>query len=68
MQALLTAGQKLVAELQNREGIAFLRTELNKQPLLIIAARGAIPVELLAGAVAALQQALESQGIKTKAV
>ena len=68
MQALLTAGQKLVNELQNREGIATLSLTLNGKPLVLFAARGQVPAELLAGAVAALKQALESQGIKTKAV
>ena len=68
MQALLTAGQKLVKELQNREGIATLSLTLNGKPLVLFAARGQVPAELLAGAVGALEQALEAQGIKTKAV
>ena len=68
MQALLTAGQKLVAELKNREGIASLTLDLNGKPLTIFAARGQVSAELLTGAVAALKQALEGQGIKTKAV
>ena len=68
MNALLTAGQKLVAELQNREGIASLSLTLNNKPLVIFAARGHVPAELLTGAVGALKQALEQQGIKTKAV
>jgi hypothetical protein len=68
MQALLTAGQKLVAELSNREGIASVSLQLNGKPLVLFAARGQVPAELLTGAVSALKQALEAQGIKTKAV
>jgi hypothetical protein len=68
MNALLTAGQKLVAELSNREGIATLTLDLNGKPLTIFAARGQVPCELLTGAVGVLKVALEAQGIKTKAV
>jgi len=68
MNALLTAGQKLVAELQNREGIATLSLTLNGKPLVIFAARGQVPCELTTGAMTALKQALEQQGIKTKTV
>jgi hypothetical protein len=68
MQALITIGQQLVAELKEKEGFASFKTTLNGKPLVIFAARGQGPCEVLTGTVAEMQRVLESQGIKTKAV
>lgn len=68
MQALITIGQQLVAELKEKEGFASFKTTLDGKPLVIFAARGQGPCELLTGTVAEMHRVLASQGIKTKAV